>query len=610
MWRAVAAAALPILGAMSSTLQRALAGLREFYVRRRGASPVALAAPALEPTPDADDSNWLEPHEIAFVFCAEANRLEPQARLLCASIRRFGGRYRHAPIYAVSPRSHLALSPASQAALTALGAQCVSLPLNETGSPYGSINRIVVGAWAETHLPQPYLVLLDTDMLFVDEPGFVRADVGVRPVDMKGSATTGEGDPMDPYWARLCALAGIELSRLPRGQTTMDQVGIRASYNGGFTVVRRELGVLRRTRDIFFASFEQDLRPQTGVATEVKASTGLVGQEASEWWGSSQAALSIAIWSLSADVRVYDSRYNIPGHILADPSRVWALPAGRGPVLLHYHYLAEPTYQAHLDEVMRRLGCTSEVMHWTRGRLPWFDAQAREAVCFCTLAIHAPYRRRARQLCDDVAGVDWVVLTDEPADFQDMPLRAIPCVPTGPMAVDYVARQAPTGGGRGTAAYHDKRFALAAALERHQTALFLDADSRFTAVPRLTSFPPGIAVLPLVRRSVAEHLQAAGAWRLPAFMDLARELTGDTEILARAPWCHEACIAITRDGRESAFFDAWDRAAQFMQAREVFSGEGGVIGIAATLAGWTVHLDALDDIDAVLRHEGGGPKVA
>jgi len=53
----------------------------------------------------------LHESEIAFLICVEANRLEPQARLLCESLRTFGGRYRNAPILAVSPRPHLAPAP-------------------------------------------------------------------------------------------------------------------------------------------------------------------------------------------------------------------------------------------------------------------------------------------------------------------------------------------------------------------------------------------------------------------------------------------------------------------------------------------------------------------
>ena len=152
--------------------------------------------------------------------------------------------------------------------------------------------------------------------------------------------------------------------------------------------------------------------------------------------------------------------------------------------------------------------------------------------CLCTLAIHAPYRHRARLLCADAPTVPWTILTDEPDDFAGLPVRAIRHVPTGPMAVDYLTRLAPTGNNRGAAAYHDKRFALLAALQDFDTAIFVDADSRLDAAPRLGSFPAGLAVLPVVRKSVAEHLETCGSWRLPIFVELARELTGDAGILA------------------------------------------------------------------------------
>lgn len=315
----------------------------------------------------------LREDEIAYLICVEANRLEPQARLLCESIRTFGGRYRQAPILAVSPRPHLALGPEARAHLELLGVAYVVEPLNDTGSPYGTINRIVAGAWAETVSPRPYLVLLDTDTVFVSEPSFVRADVGVRPVDVKGSASSGAGDPLDAYWTRMCRFGGLDPSRLPILATTTDNVPIRASYNGGFTVIRRDLGILGKTREIFFASLAEKLRPLAGAELNVKASTGPVGLEASEWWGSSQAALSIAIWSKTSDVHTFDERYNIPVHILADPSRSWPLRPGVEPVLLHYHYLAEPQYQEPFRQVLKRIGCPPDALRWIEERMPLFD---------------------------------------------------------------------------------------------------------------------------------------------------------------------------------------------------------------------------------------------
>ncbi len=230
------------------------------------------------------------------------------------------------------------------------------------------------------------------------------------------------------------------------------------------------------------------------------------------------------------------------------------------------------------------------------------------STCFCTLAIHAPYRRRARLLCRDGAPSPWVVLTDEPADFADLPVTAIRHAPTGPMAVDYLQRLPATGNGRGAAAYHDKRFALQAALSGYDTAIFVDADSRLQPLPPLPAFPPGLAVLPVVRGSVAAHLETCGRWRLPAFLELARHLAGDADLLRSAPWCHETCFAVTRDGNEHRFFEAWDRGAAFLQHLGVHSGEGGVMGLAAAGAGWTVDYDTLAALAPCIQHEGGGPK--
>ncbi|MEO7270818.1 MAG: hypothetical protein ABIX28_25725 [Vicinamibacterales bacterium] len=229
-------------------------------------------------------------------------------------------------------------------------------------------------------------------------------------------------------------------------------------------------------------------------------------------------------------------------------------------------------------------------------------------VCFCTLAVHAPYRARARRLCAASPHLAWVVLTDDPSEFAGLPVHARFHQPTGPMAQDYLDRLGETGNGRGAAAYHDKRFVLKAALERFDTAIFLDADSQIGPVPSLDRLPPGLAIVPLVRKTIADHLSTCGTWRLPAFEQVARELFGGVEVLHAAPWCHETCYAVTRDGREPRFFEAWDQAAGAMQRQGVFSGEGGVMGLAAAFAGWTVDYDALDALFSVVSHEGGGPK--
>ncbi len=230
--------------------------------------------------------------------------------------------------------------------------------------------------------------------------------------------------------------------------------------------------------------------------------------------------------------------------------------------------------------------------------------------CLCTLAMHEPYRRRARQLCLDAFPWPVVVVTDEPRDFAGLGVRAVAHVQSGPMAADYRRLQIETGGGKGAAAYHDKRFALQTALEDFETAIFVDADSRMSRLPALGGFPTGLSVRPLPPETIAEHLLVYGSQRRPLFERLGVELFGSVEPLTSARWIVEDCFAVTRDGRESRFFEAWERGAELFQSEGMFTGEGGVIGLAAAFAGWTIDYEALTEVARAIEHESGGPKAA
>jgi hypothetical protein len=212
-------------------------------------------------------------------------------------------------------------------------------------------------------------------------------------------------------------------------------------------------------------------------------------------------------------------------------------------------------------------------------------------------------------LIKDATRVPWIVFTDEPDDFAELPVRAVRYKPTGPMAIDFLTKNLPpTGNGKGPPAYHDKRFVLQGALQEFDTAVFVDADTRVTRRLRIPAFKPGIAVVKVVRASIIDHLSRWGPERLPAFEDLASKLIGDVEALKSARWCSEALFAVTKDGNESRFFEGWARGAEILHSQNLFSGEGGVIGLAAEYAGWTVDYDSLDRLAASTKHEGHGPK--
>ena len=253
-----------------------------------------------EPAPEVPD--------VEFVLVVETGVLEHQARLLCESIRAHGGCYRDAPIVAVSPQAGRRPSRDFADFSERHAVDYLELSLRNDCPEYGTTNRIYAAADRADRSAADVLIVIDSDTLFLREPDFCLdgVDVAVRPVDVKGMCTAGEGDPFDPYWRSLCALGGIDDEQLPFVTPTVDDPRVRASYNGGLVVVRRSTGILQKAADLFSRSVRAGLRPSIPGDSRVFASTGFVGEIASAFWGSSQATLSVAIWSTTDRVRILE----------------------------------------------------------------------------------------------------------------------------------------------------------------------------------------------------------------------------------------------------------------------------------------------------------------
>lgn len=311
------------------------------------------------------------PGEVTFVLCIENNGIRNQALLLCESIRRWTGRHRDAAIVAVSPRPGLGIDVDARRRLDTMGVSYVEAPLNRICLEYGSANRVFAAAWAEAHARSEWIVVLDSDTVFLGEPVLPEgADVGVRPVDTKGSATTGPGDAFEEYWHSLAALGGIALEALPLVNTTDGLHKVRASYNGGLVVVRRSLGILQAWAELFSQSVSAGLKPWRGSRLNVRASTGYVGVEASEYWGSNQAAAALAIWHVTDRVRHYPDTYNVPLHLWLEQPQFRKSPLPGPLVHVHYHWtFTEPHDRLALAR-MRELGATAHQVDWLRARLP------------------------------------------------------------------------------------------------------------------------------------------------------------------------------------------------------------------------------------------------
>jgi hypothetical protein len=308
---------------------------------------------------------------VTFVLCIENNAIRAQALLLCESIRRFGGRHRAAPILAVAPRPGLGIDDEARRRLESMDVEYAEEPLNRICPEYGSANRVFAAAWAEARALTEWVAVLDSDTLFLGElelPG--EADVAVRPVDAKGCATDGPDDPLEDYWSRLAQIQGVPLDRLPFVRTTVCDRRIRACYNGGLVVARRERGVLQAWAELFARSVAAGLKPWHGNGPSYRSSTGMIGPAASDYWGSNQAAVAVAIWAITDRVRHYPDTLNVPLHlVIAHPERTAHLRKAP-PIHVHYHWLLTAPHHESTLASLRELGVGADALAWLTERVP------------------------------------------------------------------------------------------------------------------------------------------------------------------------------------------------------------------------------------------------
>jgi hypothetical protein len=340
---------------------------------------------------------------VAFVLCIENNAIRDQALLLIESIRTFAGAHKDAEIIAISPRRN-GVDSMTRRRLDDLDTRYVDLPLNQVCPEYGSANRIYGAAWAAQNSSASTLIVLDSDTIFFGEPELLgpELDVLARPVDVRHTTSTGPGDPNECYLASLCELAGTTVDVIPFTETTMDRCRVRAAYNGGYLVVRRESGILELAADVFTRSVSKGLRPRKGVESQVFASTGWVGRAASEYWGSNQVATSVAIWCMTQRVKELGRRYNVALHILAQQEALADEWIGVNPLHVHYHWMLNAESCPRTLELLTALGSSAEQIAWLAKRM--LEARAAEISLSHAErdAKNAELQARTVDLCRDV----------------------------------------------------------------------------------------------------------------------------------------------------------------------------------------------------------------
>lgn len=301
--------------------------------------------------------------DVEFFLLAEAGILEAQALLLCKSIRQFAGAYSSMAITVVSLRKERRPCVTTLRKLEQLGVEYLALDIQSPCPAYGVSFRVYVAAHIARRPGPPIVVQLDSDTLFLGEPDFSLEGVAAaaRPVDMKGMCTTGAGDPFDHYWHDLCRLCGVDYSQLPLLVTTVDRRTVRASYNGGLLAVRRASSILERTQDYFERLTAANLKPWVGSGLQVRSGAGVVDTSGSEYWGTSQAAFSLAVTAGGHRLEVLPRAYNVPLHLfdaLGSPADI--------PIHVHYHDMLSSTECVSTPLLDGRVPLSQETVAWLK----------------------------------------------------------------------------------------------------------------------------------------------------------------------------------------------------------------------------------------------------
>jgi hypothetical protein len=304
--------------------------------------------------------------DLEFVAVAERGILEAQALLLCESIRKFAGAYAKAPITIVSPRKTRRPTTATLRAFDRLDVDFVGTDIASPCPDYGPSFRVLAAALIARRPGPRFLAQLDSDTIFLRAPqfSFDGVDVLARPVDIKGICTLGGDDPSDHYWRELCRLCEVDYEAIPWVTTTVDRCRVRANYNAGLIVVRRDSGVFEKTEEILLRLVGAKRYSHASPAAAPRIGSGHVAPAGFRYWGTSQVALSLACTACGATVGLLPASYNVPLHYYDELAPIEL------PVHAHYHWLCDADYTANNPLADARLSLPPEQGRWLHKRLP------------------------------------------------------------------------------------------------------------------------------------------------------------------------------------------------------------------------------------------------
>ncbi|MEB3884269.1 hypothetical protein [Lyngbya sp. CCY1209] len=215
--------------------------------------------------------------------------------------------------------------------------------------------------------------------------------------------------------------------------------------------------------------------------------------------------------------------------------------------------------------------------------------------CFCTFAAGKVYRNLVKNLIQDcqkyAPGTPFILLTDRPGDFSD--------IKNNDVLIFGHKRQ-------GVLCYHERRFAIANALSKFNSCMYLDADIRICAlIPDNLSWFPGITARSCtsMMKHIRGRLDKTNPPRLTLvkefnfYKDMAKKIGLDLE---KDPitFVNEFLFVVTRDGgKEIEFLEQWQKLALYAELHQHHKHPAYAIGLAAAKVGFPIRHDTMEGID-------------
>lgn len=183
--------------------------------------------------------------QTSFVCCVESGVLESYTLRMIESLRRWGGKFADAPVYAVTPRFGPPLSRQTRNALNRLNVNYIRCNPQTNYSWLGFLNKPLALVAVEECTNSESVCWLDSDVLILGEPEQLILNEGedfVACASDKNIGSAGTEDPQDAFWREIYAILGLNIENAPWIVTEREGKNIRLYWNSGVFAYRRSVG--------------------------------------------------------------------------------------------------------------------------------------------------------------------------------------------------------------------------------------------------------------------------------------------------------------------------------------------------------------------------------